>query len=233
MSIYNREQQYIDFLSEREHTVSELANKLFISEPTVRRDIQALEKRDIITRKRGRITLKTHSADKRIPLFIRDMEQQDEKREMAIKAASYIKDGDVIMLDASTSAFFLLPHLSSFKNIMIITNGAKTAIEAAAMGIRTICTGGEMTLESFSYIGTDAENILKRYNADIAFFSCRGLDSDGIISDNSILENSMRRIMIKNSKKCFLLCDKSKFGKKYLNTLCTVKDITDVISNGN
>lgn len=233
MSIYNREQQYIDFLSEREHTVSELANKLFISEPTVRRDIQALEKRDIITRKRGRITLKTHSADKRIPLFIRDMEQQDEKREMAIKAASYIKDGDVIMLDASTSAFFLLPHLSSFKNIMIITNGAKTAIEAAAMGIRTICTGGEMTLESFSYIGTDAENILKRYNADIAFFSCRGLDSDGIISDNSILENSMRRIMIKNSKKCFLLCDKSKFNKKYLNTLCTIKDITDVISNGN
>lgn len=233
MSIYNREQQYIDFLSEREHTVSELANKLFISEPTVRRDIQALEKRDIITRKRGRITLKTHSADKRIPLFIRDMEQQDEKKEMAIKAASYIKDGDVIMLDASTSAFFLLPHLSSFKNIMIITNGAKTAIEAAAMGIRTICTGGEMTLESFSYIGTDAENILKMYNADIAFFSCRGLDSDGIVSDNSILENSMRRIMIKNSKKCFLLCDKSKFNKKYLNTLCTIKDITDVISNGN
>ncbi len=231
MSIYNREQQYINFLSEREHTVKELANKLFISEPTVRRDILALEKKDIITRKRGKIKLKTNFADKRIPLFIRDTEQQDEKREIALKAITHIKDGFVIMMDASTTAYHLLPHLSKFNNIMIITNGAKTALEAATMGIRTICTGGEMTLESFSYVGTDAENILRRYNADIAFFSCRGLTDDGTATDNSILENSIRKIMINNSKKNFLLCDKSKFGNTYLNTLCNTNEITGVISN--
>lgn len=231
MSIYNREQQYINFLSEREHTVRELANKLFISEPTVRRDILALEKKDIITRKRGKIKLKTNFADKRIPLFIRDTEQQDEKREIALKAITHIKDGFVIMMDASTTAYHLLPHLSKFNNIMIITNGAKTALEAATMGIRTICTGGEMTLESFSYVGTDAENILRRYNADIAFFSCRGLTDDGTATDNSILENSIRKIMINNSKKNFLLCDKSKFGNTYLNTLCNTNEITGVISN--
>ena len=99
------------------------------------------------------------------------------------------------------------------------------------MGIRTICTGGEMTLESFSYVGVDAEDVLKRYNADVAFFSCRGIDEDTVVSDNSILENSMRRIMIRNSKKSFLVCDKAKFGKRYLNTLCTTKEITEVISD--
>ena len=113
----------------------------------------------------------------------------------------------------------------------MITNGAKTALELAAMGIRTICTGGEITQESFSYVGTDAENILKNYNADVSFFSCRGLTEDGLATDNSILENSMRKIMISNSKKSFLLCDKSKFGKKYLNTLCNTKELTDVISD--
>jgi DeoR/GlpR family transcriptional regulator of sugar metabolism len=231
MSIYNREEKYIALLSERNHTVKELSEKLFISEPTVRRDIIILKKKDIINCKRGVISLKSNSPDKRIPLFIRDMEHNEEKKEIALKAISLIKDGFVIMIDASTTAYYLLPYLNQFKNILVITNGAKTALEAASMGIRTICTGGEITLESFSYVGTDAEDVLSRYNADIAFFSCRGLTEDGIATDNSILENSIRRIMIKNSKKSILLCDKSKLGKKYLNTLCNINEIDLFLTN--
>lgn len=230
MSLYSRESQYISLLSQGSQTVRALAEKLFISEPTVRRDMTILQKKEILTCKRGIVTLKTNSPDKRIPLFIRDMEQNEEKKTIALKAVSHIKDGYVIMLDASTTAFCLLPHLKDFKNILVITNGAKTALEAAAMGIRTISTGGEMTLESFSYIGPDAESTLKRYNADIAFFSCRGVTENGIATDNSIMENNLRKIMIKNSKKRFLLCDKSKFNKTYLNTLCSKDDIDGLIS---
>jgi len=231
LSIFNREEKYLRLLGEREHSVKELSEKLFISEPTVRRDIISLKKKDLITSHRGIVSLKSKYADQRIPLFIRNEEYNDAKKEIAIKAASHIKDGDVIMLDASTTAYHLLPHLTAFKNILVITNGAKTAIDAAAMGIKTICTGGEMLLESFSYIGSDAETILRNYNADVAFFSCRGLSEEGIITDNSIPENSIRRIMIKNSKKSYLLCDKSKFGKKYLNTLCYKDDIDGIISD--
>ncbi|MBQ8869115.1 MAG: DeoR/GlpR transcriptional regulator [Oscillospiraceae bacterium] len=231
MSIYNREQKYLNLLSERDYTVKELSEKLFVSEPTVRRDIVTLKEKELIVCKRGNVKLKTTSADKRIPLFIRDMEHNEEKKEIALKAVSHIKDGDVIMLDASTTAYYLLPHLTMFKNILVITNGAKTALEAASMGIRTLCTGGEMTLDSFSYVGTDTESFLRRYNADVAFFSCRGLTDDKIATDNSILENSVRKIMIQNSKKSFLLCDKSKFSKKYLNTLCSEKEIDGIITN--
>ena len=231
MSIFNREEKYLRLLGEREHSVKELSEKLFISEPTVRRDIISLKKKELVASSRGIVSLKSKYADQRIPLFIRNEEYNDAKKEIAIKAASHIKDGDVIMLDASTTAYHLLPHLTAFKNILVITNGAKTAIDAAAMGIKTICTGGEMLLESFSYIGSDAETILRNYNADVAFFSCRGLSEEGIITDNSIPENSIRRIMIKNSKKSYLLCDKSKFGKKYLNTLCYKDDIDGIISD--
>ena len=175
--------------------------------------------------------MKTNSPDQRIPLFIRHLEQNEEKRAIARKAAHYIKDGYVIMLDASTTAFHLLPHLTDFKNILVITNGAKTALESASMGIRTICTGGELMTESFCYVGTDAESVLKNYNADVAFFSCRGISENNMATDNSILENAMRKIMIKNSKKSYLLCDSSKMGKTYLNTLCNVKELDEVISD--
>jgi len=230
MAIYNRENQYINLLAQKPYSVKELAEKLFISEPTVRRDLVFLQKKEILSCKRGIVTLKTNSPDQRIPLFIRHLEQNEAKQIIARKAASHIKDGYVIMLDASTTAFHLLPFFTEFKNILVITNGAKTALESASMGIRTICTGGEMTLESFSYIGPDAELVLKNYNADIAFFSCRGV-ADGIATDNSIMENDLRKIMIKNSKKKFLLCDKSKFEKTYLNTLCNIDDIDGLITD--
>ena len=229
MSIYNRESQYISLLAQKPHSIKELSEKLFISEPTVRRDIILLLEKDLVTRKRGIITLKSNSPDKRIPLFVRSFEQNSSKQIIAQKAASHIKDGYIIMLDASTTAFHLLPHLTHFKNILVITNGAKTALESASLGIKTICTGGEITLESFSYIGPDAERTLSNYNADVAFFSCRGISDDGIASDNSILENSIRKIMIKNSKKSYLLCDSSKFSKTYLNTLCSTDEIELII----
>lgn len=230
MSVYTRENQYINLLVQKPYSVKELSEKLFVSEPTVRRDIALLREKDLLICKRGIVSLKTNSPDQRIPLFIRHLEQNEEKRAIARKAAHYIKDGYVIMLDASTTAFHLLPHLTEFKNILVITNGAKTALESASMGIRTICTGGELMTESFCYVGTDAESVLKNYNADVAFFSCRGISENNIATDNSILENAMRKIMIKNSKKSYLLCDNSKIGKIYLNTLCNVKDLEGLIT---
>lgn len=231
MSIFNREEQYLRLLADREYTVRELSEKLFISEPTVRRDIIVLKEKELIVCSRGIVKLKPRYADQRIPLFVRDLEYNEAKKEIALKAIKHIKDGDVIMLDASTTAYHLLAHLASFKNILVITNGAKTALEASSLGIKTICTGGEMTPESFSYVGSDAERLLRQYNADVAFFSCRGISDDGIATDNSILENSVRRIMIENSKKSYLLCDKNKFGKKFLHTLCKVDELDGVINN--
>ncbi|MBQ7840169.1 MAG: DeoR/GlpR transcriptional regulator [Lachnospiraceae bacterium] len=230
MAIFTREDKYIQLLTERDYTVRELAGKLFISEPTVRRDIIQLKKKDLVSCTHGTVRLNTKSPDKRIPLFIRDLEHTEEKRVIAQKAIAHISDGDTIMLDASTSAYCLIPYLTQFKNLLVITNGSKTAIALAALGIKTLCTGGEMTLESFSYIGPDAENMLRKYNANVAFFSCRGINEKGIASDNTIMENSLRQIMIQNSRKKYLLCDSSKFGSTYLNTTCSLKDIDGIIS---
>lgn len=229
MSTYQRETKYIQLLSGRDFTVSELAEQLFISEPTVRRDIRALREKEILVSKNGVVSLKVGFSDKRIPLFVREQENNAAKVSIARKAIHYVKDGDVVMLDASTTAYHLLAHLVQLKNVILITNGAKTAIEAAAMGIKTVCTGGEMTLESFSYVGADAESVLRRYNANVAFFSCRGLSERGLVTDNSILENAMRRIMIENSEKAYLLCDGSKLGKTYIHTLCHQKELAGVI----
>lgn len=230
MSLYHREEQYIQILGEGGRTVRELAEKLFISQPTVRRDITQMKMKEIVLCKRGFVTLAAKSPDKRIPLFIRDSENKEAKIAIARKALKHVKDGDAIMLDASTTAFHLLPYLAELRNILVITNGVKTVLEAAALGIRAICTGGEMTQESYSFVGTDAETTLRKYNADVAFFSCRGLDEEGLVTDNSIRENAMRTIMMQRARKVYLLCDRSKLGRRCLHTLCTTDNLNGVIT---
>ena len=231
MPIYEREKEYLRILSEREHTVSELAARLYVSEPTVRRDVVAMREKELVSSKRGRISLNVHSPDKRVPAFIRELSEGDKKRKIAEKAKHLIKDGMVIMLDASTTAYCLLPHLADFRNLFVITSGARTALALAEMGIRTLCTGGELIAESYSYVGGDALRTLFAYNADIAFFSCHTLSDDGIAADNSIAENDIRKMMIKKSKRSYLLCDSSKFSSISLNTLCDIKDIDGMISD--
>ena len=229
MPIYERENSYINLLSERSYTVKELSEALFISEPTVRRDINELISKELVTRKNGVVSIKTNSPDTRVPMFIRNLENKDAKDTIAKKAALLIKEGDTVMLDASTTAYCLVQHLAKFKNIFVITSGAKTALALSTLCIRTICTGGEMALGSFSYIGHDAERTLSNYNADIAFMSCRGISEDGAVTDSSIAENSMRKLMMQKSVRTYLLCDKSKIGKVYLNTLCEKDEFDGII----
>ena len=95
MSLYNRENQYINLLAQRPHSVKELSERLFVSEPTVRRDIILLKEKEILSCKRGVVTLKSKSPDQRIPLFIRHLEQNEEKQIIAKEAVKHIKDGFV------------------------------------------------------------------------------------------------------------------------------------------
>ena len=229
MALYYREETYLTLLSERTHTIKELAKKLFISEPTVRRDVARMKKKNLVVCNHGTVSLSVSTPDTRIPAFIRDYENITAKEVMATKAVEYIRDGDVVMLDASTSAYALIPRLRSFKHLLVITSGAKTSIALSAMGIKNICTGGESINESFSFIGPNAERTLKNYNADVAFFSCRGLSENGVATDNSIYENEIRKIMINQAKRKILLCDESKRGKTYLHTLCHVDELDAVI----
>lgn len=233
MSVYKRENEYIKLLSEKNRSVKELSKLMYISEPTVRRDLYEMKNKDLVTCNRGIVSLRTDSTDKRIPFFIRDFVNNDKKEIIAEKAVDFVKDGDIIMLDASTTVYCLIPKLSKFKNILCITNGAKTALCLASYGIKTICTGGELDRESFCYFGVDAENTLVKYMADVAFFSCRGIDEKGIATDSSIYENNIRRIMIKNSNKSYLLCDSSKRGKRYLSILCDKNDVDGIITDKN
>ncbi|MBO4976639.1 MAG: DeoR/GlpR transcriptional regulator [Lachnospiraceae bacterium] len=230
MPFYEREDKIINILLQKEvMTVNELAEKLYISKPTLRRDLLKLEQKGIIARTHGAASLIKNPADTKISFNMREQEQNNAKTIMAQRAVSFIKDGDIIMLDATTSAYHIIPFLADFHNIIVITSSAKTSLALGQLGIRNFCTGGLMIPKSFSYVGGDAQDMVSRYNADVLFFSCRGLSEDGYLSDNSIEENLLRTTMMRHAKKKILLCDSSKIGKVSLHNLCHISEVDEII----
>ena len=231
MPFYEREEKIIGMLMQKgSFSVNELASRLYISVPTMRRDLIKLEKKGCILRTHGGVSLIKNSADKEIPFILREQEQDGAKTVMADAASKMISDGNTIMLDGTTSAYHIVPYLADFKNLVVITSGTKASFALGQMGITNICTGGRMLDGSFSYVGDDACRTVMGDNADILFFSCRGVSEDGYLSDNSVEENVVRRAMMSRAKKKFLLCDSSKFGKTYLNNLCHISELDGIIS---
>lgn len=230
MLIANRQDEILEILrKQRSASVSELAKSLFASEPTIRRDLSSLEAQGFIKRVYGGAVI-VGAPDREIPYDVRATEQESAKRIMAGKAIKYVKKGDVVFLDGSSSAAHMVDVLSEIEDILVVTSGARTALALAERGIRVISTGGQMITKSYTYVGSHAESCVRGLNIDVAFFSCRGLSDNGEMSDQSIEEINLRKVVFERSKKKILLCDSSKFGKQYVYALGNVDSIDAVIS---
>jgi len=230
MPFYEREEKILRLLFEKKvMDNNELAKQLYVSTPTLRRDLEKLEQKGLINRTHGGCSLNYKAADEKIPFYFREQEQNSAKVKIAKKAIEWIKDGDIIMLDGTTSSYHLVPLLNSFQDLIVITSGAKTSYTLGTMSIKNISTGGQMITKSLSYVGPEALHTIRRYNADVVFFSCRGLSDDGMLTDNSVEENDIRRTMFRHAKKKIFLCDTSKIGHCYFNNLCHVSEIDAII----
>ena len=221
----------LDILRQRQTaTVRFLAAHLYASEATVRRDLNELEKRGLVKRVHGGAVL-LDGASRELPLYVREQQNVDAKRIIAAKAARYLRDGQVIFLDASSTVMFLVKHLEALQSLTIITNGQQTAEELRTLSHKVYCTGGLMLHNSSAYVGDYAAEFVRHFNADIFFFSSRGVTEDGCITDESAEETHIRRVMLAQSRKHIFMCDQSKFGKTYCYNLCHTSQTDAFLTN--
>lgn len=205
-------------------SVKSLVKSLYASEATIRRDLNELEKDGQIKRIYGGAMLAVDS-DKQIPLYAREKEFHEEKRIVCENAVKIVKDGSVIFLDGSSTSQIFVRYLYKFKDLIVITNGLKIAQALGEMHVKTFCTGGRLIDNSYVFAGSDAENFVKKYNADLCFLSCKGMDEHGKFTDTSESETELRKRFLENSKTRAILLTSNKIGKTYLHTLCNSTDV--------
>lgn len=230
MSFNDREQKILNILYEKPFIrCSELAKLLYVSISTLRRDLEKLEQKDLIIKEHGICKLSKEHRGERGTYELREQQYNAAKLKIAKEAINLIKDGDNIMMDGSSTVYSMIHLLEYYKDLLIITNNAKISFALGTMDIHNISTGGYMEKKTFSYVGQEAINSIRNYNADVMFFSCKGLTNEGYLTDTFKEENDVRKEMMKYAKKKVALIDSSKVGKKYLYNICHISEIDEII----
>ncbi len=236
MAINDKEKEALKIVGQhKEMSISALAKAMFVSTSTVRRILHSLEGKNLIIHSYGKVQLNRLHAGYTTPYQTRDTWMYDVKEALAqaVIESGWIENGNVIMLDASSTVSHLTNYLKGFVDITVITSGIRSLCMLDDLEIPFVSTGGIPVLKSHSFTGQHALDVIRAYNADICFISCHGLSADGFATDPSAPENDVRRAMLKQSRKKILLLDGTKIDKTCLHNLCHVREFDAVFCNKN
>ena len=211
-------------------TIRELSQNLYISESTVRRDLAALEKANLIARTdQGIIALKRDHGGVSLSYSLKTYEK--EKRLIAREAVKLVEDKSTIFLSSASTTMFMIPLLARKNKLTIITDGLEHALKAASLGIKTICIGGVVIPSGKTASGLLAEEMLSRLHANIAFFSVPHVSPTGNVCHYSAEKIKIIHAMMANCDQNVLLCTTkiiSNIAETYL--VCHTDDFDRIVS---
>ena len=128
-----RQEKILSLLSENVSiSVNKLSKLLYVSE---------LERQKKVIRTHGGVVIR-NAPDNEIPLLWREEQNNASKKKISEKAAEYIHNGDIIFMDASSTVSYIIPHLKSFTDIIVVTNSPKISLKLGEERIKNYCAGG-------------------------------------------------------------------------------------------
>lgn len=226
----NRQQRILGILKDQRFlTVGELASLIHFSKSTIRRDLDDLEKSNLIQRTHGgALYLKPNEIE--MPTNVKENVRAKQKHYIAGLATNYIQENQTIFLDGSSTCTILAKDLSSFEHLTVITTNLVTATYLSLnTQNKVIIVGGTMSdvLASSAYSAA----YIKNYVYDLAFFSCRGLNKKFGITDRLESEASIKQAMVSHAKNNILLIDSQKFGQTFTFEDCQMNELQTIITN--
>jgi DeoR family fructose operon transcriptional repressor len=173
MEFKDRKKDILDILySKGRVSVAELSKVLFVSEMTIRRDLCEMEKSGVLKRYRGGAVLMTVSSE--MPISQRFFVDETEKMQLSKKAVKYLSDDQTIYIDSSSTCHYIIPYVSRFKNVTIVTNSINALLIASKSQIPCILLGGKYYDQDMCFVGSLAEQYAHDINVDVAFFPLWG-----------------------------------------------------------
>lgn len=218
-----------------EAKLSEIS-KLFpeVSEMTIRRDLERLEKSGDIIRTKGGAKSIRHLAGLKEALFYkRTMQNVEDKKAVALKAATLLEEGTSVFFDSGSTILYLASFLKDSK-INIITVDPNVAIECAKNeNVNIYLTGGSLNRDNLTLSGTNTIKFLENVNIDMAFMGASGYTSEGGFSCGSFTESEVKRFVIEKAKKTVFLMDSSKAGRELPFKFAELSDADFLVTDGN
>jgi len=232
LSPQERHKKILDALLGGGMSVQKMVAKFGVSEITVRRDLALLERQGKLFRVHGGAVANQKVA---YEFSFREKERQNraEKQGIARAAAKLVEPGDAVYIDTGTTALEVARNLRARSPEIIVTVNLSVAAEYVCQeDMRVMIAGGELGARSPDVYGELALSNLADFQVDVAFLGCDGFDIERGYSATDVRSGAVSRLMIKNSKRAYLVADSSKFGKSALYRVSSLKNLAGVVTDG-
>lgn len=227
MNVTGRRQNLIQLIKKQPTLrVPEIADRLGVSQGTVRNDLNALAEAGQLARVHGGAILLRDGQPHSPSFILRAQVNEPAKLQIACRAAEQVEDGDTILLDASTTVYSLARFLQDRRNLTVVTNGVEVARSLAQNPTNTvILLGGIMRPDGTSVSGPLSDRLLQDLHIQRAFVSCTAFSLHAGLTEVDIDEAHLKRKMIGVASSVVALIDSSKFGKVDLTPFARAEQI--------
>lgn len=233
MLAIERQKRILELLTEGGSLrTTETAQILGVTDETIRRDFEVLEKRGEVIRTHGGAS-KVEKIREDLPFSKRQAIHRVEKRAIARVAAARIQPNENVFLDASSTILTMCEFLPDFP-LTILTNAFNviTALSERP-NFDLICTGGLYDAKSRSFIGTMSEKSLQRYNIHRMFLSGNGIHPERGVSESNSRQAAFKERVIAGAEDVVFLADHSKLGQKAPFFFASVTELSCVVTDKN
>ena len=213
-------------------SVAQLASQLGATPVTIRSDLDALEKDGYLIRVQGGAVRKQRGQETPSTQQSRAVANHEEKMAIAKSVCRRIQEGDTIFINSGTTMEVLASILREHKNLNIVTNSIKVAMELGGVpSIRVILLGGEINTQySFTY-GSDAQMQLKHYLADWALLTLNGISAEGGVTTFHAEEATLNCMMMNQAKRTIIAADHTKVGNAGFFRFGEVKEGLELVTD--
>lgn len=232
MPVKARRQIVLEQLEGRgEVNVATLSRETGVSEMTIRRDLEALERDGLCRRVHGG-AISTVSRGYEPPFALRAGRQPDVKTRIGRAAASLISEGETAIIDVGTTTLSLAREMDGVSNVTVLTPSLRVATELSARpDIRLIVTGGIARPGELSLIGDLAERAFSELHCDTAFLGAGGVEATAGVTEFNLDDTRVKRAALSSSRRCVVLADGSKVGRVALASVCPLERVDVLVTD--
>ncbi len=212
-------------------SINDLVQVLGVSAMTVRRDLDELERRNLLRRTYGgAITASSATTDPAFPQ--RAQVQQPAKSAIARCAAELVMPGDRLILDSGSTIAAMCPFLGEKADMTVISYSLPVMHGLAGHpDINLICTGGLFDPSINAFGGPLAERVLEDVRVDRAFLGATSISLEDGFSNSNLYNLSLQRIMLRVARESYLLVDSSKFDRAPFWLVAPLDAVTGIITD--
>jgi DeoR family transcriptional regulator, aga operon transcriptional repressor len=213
-------------------TIHDVVNRFSVSAVTARSDLDALSANGVVLRSHGGAVRYEPTQD--YPLKLKATLHRSEKSRIGQAAAQLVRPNETIILDSGTTTAEIAKSLkrAKLKSLTVVTSALNIANELAdAPEMSLIMLGGLLRPVSYSFVGPQAEKMLRDLHADRLFLAVDGFDLEGGPFTPDVLEAQLNGLMMQVARETTVVADSTKLGRRSLFRIGPVENVHRLITD--